>query len=346
MNTNRSTSSSSLLISLLIAQTLACTAQTGEAPGTTSEAFGSATGGSTSGGVQTIGGEISPPPSVTLTSDELNSKVVLLLGGSLLSVDTTGSAPYVAGPLTTYPNPAYAQCSEDLSACNTEPVGMRAWCRANVRRRCQSVPPTLVGATAEYSYLVFSPQAKDAGASDIFFPLQTIHHNGLVQWDIDINYVHATFGENVSAGFSAGSVWLRLDKIQSNSPTIILSGSMPSFNFRNMSAGVSLAGLAPTPNGQKIDYAMASSTFTFDWDATSVPDWAVSAIVDVNALVQSHVTERIDSAFNAQSSHDAISNALTTLIADDIAKVHPAGYTNITSIVGAGDSIVVYFNPK
>jgi hypothetical protein len=338
-NTNRSTTFSSLLLSVAIAQTLACTAPTGDRIGTNSEAL-------CGGGVCTIGGGTSPSPSVTLTSDELDSILGTVLSGSRLSVDTTASAPPDFGPPTTYPNPAYAQCAQDLAGCNSEPVGLRAWCRANVNKRCQGVPPTFIEAATEYSYLEFSQLAKSYGASDVFFPLQTIHHSGIVSWDIDINYVHATFGLNLSSGFNAGSVWLRLDGIQSNSPTIILSGSMPSFNFTNMVAGVTLDGLAPTSDGQKVDYASATSTFTFDWDATSVPDGLVSAIVDVNSLVQSRVTTSINSAFNAQKSHDALSKALTALVAQDIAKVNPNGYTSITGVVGAGDAIVVYFDPK
>jgi hypothetical protein len=49
------------------------------------------------------------------------------------------------------PNPAYVQCAKDLAACETEPVGLRAWCRANVSKRCQGVPPTLTEATIDHS---------------------------------------------------------------------------------------------------------------------------------------------------------------------------------------------------
>ncbi len=58
----------------------------------------------------------------------------------------------------------------------------------------------------EYSYLTFPPLAKSYGVEDVFFPLETMHHDGAVfSFDIDIHYIHATFGLNVTAGFAGGA---------------------------------------------------------------------------------------------------------------------------------------------
>ena len=66
---------------------------------------------------------------------------------------------------------------------------------------------------------------------------------------------------------------------------------------------------------------------------------------DVRQQVESHVTSRINAAFNAPSSHSALSKALGGIIKAHIDDVHPAGFSTISfsgvfpatrSILGCG----------
>jgi hypothetical protein len=306
-----------------------------------------------------------PAPYVTLTSDEINSAVVLLLTGANLSIDTTKTAPPVYGSVTSS-NPAWATCQQELANCAVVDVGgrpepappaLRAVCINEVDVQCKNVSQTITQSQAFYSYLTFSDFAKQEGAADVLFPLETLHHDGAFSFYIDINYVHATFGFNVTAGFLAGatanappSAWIALSNILSNSPTIILNGDStfsppyPDIDLTAMSASVTLGDVVPTPDGQSVDYGSVSSSFDFQWDVTDIPNWFADLFVDVQGKVKSHVTQRINAAFGAATSHTALSKALGALIARDIQAAHPAGFSAITNVVGAGTSWNVYYD--
>ncbi|CAN5924469.1 hypothetical protein BH11MYX4_BH11MYX4_25640 [soil metagenome] len=309
------------------------------------------------GGCIIVGGPTLPPivtavPAVTVQSSDLNFNIQTLLRGSLLSVDTTGSAPQRFGPPKTYPNPVFVQCQQDRSACGREPIYLRAECLAEVNERCAGVPHSISTSEIQHSYLAFGPVAKSHNAEDIFFPIQTMHHDDAVfSFDIDINYIHAELGYNLTAGFIAGpssrpAAWLSLTGIQSNSPTIILGGDIPDFELGNMAARVTLADLAPTGDKLGVDYTSVSSTFTFDWNANNTPDVLVSAFLDVNQLVQNRVSARVNTAFNAPKTHAAISSALTDLVNREILKVSPAGYSSISEVESDSNGIRVTYVPK
>lgn len=291
-----------------------------------------------------------PPPahSVTITSDVLSSSIVLLLAGSKLSIDTTGRSPQVFGPVTTYTNPVWAQCSKDRNACTRDnPIPLRKQCLDDVNERCAGVPSSIRTAEIEHSYLTFSPLAKSHGASDVFFNLETMHHDGSIfSFDIDIDYIHADFGENVSAGFAGGAAWLHLGNIVSNSPTVIMSGDIPNFDFTNMSASVMLNELALTPDAQSVGFGTVSSTFDFDWNADNFPDFLVSAVVDVTKLAKDRVTKRINKAFDKDASRAALSKAFAAMVKDAVVRKSPAGYARLRSVATSGTSLVVAYDPK
>jgi hypothetical protein len=314
-----------------------------------------------------IGPAALPPATyVTLTSDEINSAAVLLLDGATLSIDTTKTAPPVLGPPISSTNPAWVTCQQETADCAVVDVGgrsepappaLRALCLKEVNAQCANVPQSITQPQVFYSYLTFSDFAKQNGAADVLFPLETLHHDGIFSFYIDINYVHASFGFNVTAGFLAGatpngppSAWIALSNILSNSPTIILTGDStfsppyPDIDLTAMSASVTLGNVVPTPDGQSVDYGSVSSSFDFQWDVSDIPDWFADLFVDVQGKVESHVTQRINAAFDAPSSHAALSKALGALIARDIRAAHPAGFSAITNVVGAGTSWNVYYD--
>ena len=286
-------------------------------------------------------------PTVIVTSDELDSKVWALLLDTHLSVDTTETAPEVFGPSTTYPNPDWNACEDQKTQCIEGPIGERAFCLAEVNAQCALIPETITTQAIEYSYLQFGPAAKLLGVPDVFFPLTTLHHSGSVfSFDFDINYIHATFDKNVTAGFQSGAAWIKLSDIESNTPTVNVEGSYPDVNLTNMVASVSLNGLAATPDGQSINYASVSSTFDFDWDVNVIPDWLVSDFVDVKGITQNRVTSRLNNGFNSEKAHTALSKALTELVAQDIAQVSPNGYASLGAISMSGLDLVVAYTPK
>src|SRR6185295_3977829 len=113
---------------------------------------------------------------------------------------------------------------------------------------------------------------------------------------------------------------LYLTNIQSNAPTLILTGVylsvdiVPDVDLTNMSARVSLGRLHPTADKQAIDYDGASGSFSFDYDVYDWPNWLATEFVDVQGKVQTRASERIAGAFEKDTTHAALSKVLTTLV--------------------------------
>ncbi len=293
-------------------------------------------------------------PVVTLSSVDLNFNLQTLLRNSVISIDTTQSSPQVFGPPTSYPNPVFVQCQQDRAACNQQPLYLRKMCLAEVNERCAGVPQSVVTNEIEHSYFLFSPQAKAYGAKDIFFPLQTLHHDDeIFSFDIDLNYIHTTIGYNLTATYLPGptptdapGAQISLTGLTSNSPTVKLSNSFPDFDITNMAASVSLTGLVPTQDGQGIDYTWVGSTFSFDWNANNFPDPLVSAIIDVDQLVKDRVTTRLNNTFRKDETRAAIVKALTGMFNLEVVKTFPAGAASITAVESDPAGIRVTFVPK
>jgi len=288
-----------------------------------------------------------PPPgsSVTLSQDDL----VTYLGNALrlaeISIDSTGSAPPRYYP-TSVTNPVWAQCQRDLAACNLEPFAARAACRADVRESCAGVPTSITTMVAAYSYVTFSDLAKSKGAKDRFFSIGTIQVDG---FSAKINYINTYVTNNLAMGFSTPlsatqpSVWLYLTGITSNSPTIDID-NFPDITLFGMNAGVSLDGLRPSADGQRIEFASANGFFGFSsWDANNVPDFLVG---DMGGTVRTTASGMVSSAFGDASVRGAISQVLTEMFAAKVVSVHPAGYSQINGVVGDGASIRVYYYSK
>jgi len=192
--------------------------------------------------------------------------------------------------------------------------------------------------------------------------LKTIPYgNSDFSFDIDIDDVHAKFGSNLSAYLFdayAPSMCINLTDIQSQNPTIKLTnvqyGGSPGVtvgvNMTGLSVQVCLGGFAPTSDHQSIDYQGLDSLIQYDLDltqwggvlATLVPGTDVAG--DIRAQLDPQLTVLLNSIFNAQSTHAAISKALADLIRTQI----PGGrYSQITALQGApgGASWIVYYEP-
>lgn len=284
----------------------------------------------------------------------------LSLMGSQLSIDTTRSAP----PQITQgvqANPAYQECENSLPAqeaqCDKLTKSAQAACIKEAEGECAKIPPTVYIDTTYYSYMLFSPTAIQGGAANVFIPLTTIPYgNSDFSFDIDIDYIHATFGSNLSAGLFdayAPSMWINLADIQSNSPTLNLTnvqwqgspGVTVGVNMTGLSVQVSLGGFAPTNDHQSIDY---QGVVQYDLDlthwagvlATWVPGTDVAG--DIHAELDPQVKALLNGIFNAQSTHDLISNALKESLQALI-----GNYSQITALQGTsrGASWTVYYEP-
>ncbi len=297
-----------------------------------------------------------PPPSITITSDSFQSMVRLLLDASVLSVDTTHTAPAVEGPPALLPNPAYSACETAAEqSCASLAGTALQFCKKQAANDCKDIPETTLQDQEFTSYFVFSPAAKQENAVDILDSLQTIHHKHStlfdffdvdIDFDIDINYVHTTlqndnfkvYLSSTSTSSSLPSASAYLGNIQSQSPTLIISDS-PDLDLTNMSVYVVLNDIAPSADGTSVDYGSVTSYFDFDWDLSIVPDWLVSDAVDVRSLVSGLTESHMDKVLNATTTHKTLSKAFATYLATQI----PGGYSSITSVVGTGTSWVITY---
>ncbi len=297
------------------------------------------------------------PQVVTISSGDLQNMIQLVLAGSVLSVDTTQSAnPPEFGPPVTVTNPARAECFTDGDArCNLEIQEARLLCLKEVTARCTPIPATITTNAEYWTYFHFSPLAAQYGAKDVLYSLETIHHTGVFTFDVDIDWIHTTFTEdNVTAGFSAGatpggppSIWLGLTDFTSLSPTLLVRSDFPNVDLTNMQASVTLSGVAPTADGQSVDFASEASTFTCDWSTVDFPTDFASIFYDVEGKVASLTEARVNAAFEAAETHTALSAALRALIQSEVKKTSPAGYASIVSVAYADPaSWQIYYWPN
>jgi hypothetical protein len=319
------------------------------------------------GGVGGGGGGNAPPPGLTftITGDVLTTALSDLLNGTRLSIDTSRSAT----PQTTkgtQPNPAYQACESSIAGleagCAKMVKSAYAACIKEAQSRCVGIPPTVSINTEYYTYVLFSFPLIKFGATDMFIPLKTIiYGNSDFSFDIDIDNVHANFGEsNVTAGLwgsSSPAAWINFADIQSNSPTINITNlqgqGSPSVtigaNMTGLNASVFLSGFAPTSDHTSIDYQGVSSQLAYDLNLTgAAADLAaaggpyVDLPADVRAQVDGQVTALINSIFNAQSMHKALTKALAAFVQSKI-----GSYSQITAVqAGPGGSTwIVYYEP-
>lgn len=308
-----------------------------------------------------------PPPAgvqrtVTITTDDLQGALFAVLHGAKLRIDTTKTGPSVIGPPQAVANPAYAECQRELAACAREPVAQRAMCRADVNERCAGIPSSTTVYSLVYSYFEFNAFAKSEGATDVLFPLETIHHTGVINCDVDLNNIEAVLDNTnwtayFSPGFAQNSgplVTLALWNIHSASPTAILTGTdlagtvigVPDVELTTMEASVSLGRLVPTADKQGIDYQTADGSFYSEHDVSLLPEWLVNLFYDVEAKIRTKVEARLEAAFDKSSTHAAISKALTRLVSDAIKRSYPAGYLSIDQVTASGSSIIVTYTKK
>jgi hypothetical protein len=330
-------------------------------------------GGVGGGGVAGGGGGNAPPPglTVTITDEALTKALSDLLNGTRLSIDTSRSAtPQTAKG--TQPNPTYQACERSIAGQEADCAKMvksaYAACIREAQGQCVGIPPTVYIDTTYYSYVLFSLPLIEVGATNIFIPLKTIvYGDSDFSFDIDIDDVHTTVvvdpngASNVTVGLwnsTSPSAWINLADIQSNSPTINLTNvqayGSPSVtvgaNMTGLNASVFLGGFAPTNDHKSIDYHGVSSMLAYDLNLTgAAADLAaegspyVDLPADVRAQVDGQVTALLNSIFNAQSTHAALSKALAAFIQTQIGGT----YSQITAVqAGPGGSTwIVYYEP-
>jgi hypothetical protein len=206
--------------------------------------------------------------------------------------------------------------------------------------------------------------ARAAGLADVLFPLETMYHDGVLDFSINVNYVRAKFdlytgNGNWGAWFSPGLssntgpfAILYLNNIVSNQPTVILTSDgqlvdiVPDIELTNMSASVQLGRLHPTADKQGMDYDVAVGSFFFDYNVVETIDGLADDIFDVEQKIRTRVSQRIARAFNEETTHKKIAEVLTTLVGKAITRANPAGYATLDEVTASGSSIVVFYTSK
>ncbi len=292
---------------------------------------------------------------VDIPSSYMDSLVPLGLAGSRLSIDTTNSSPTVFGPVETITNPEFRRCSDAYNACTRLPLSQRAECKSEVDESCAGIPRTIRTSLSVHNYFTWGAYAKDHGASDVFFPLETLHHDGAVfSFDIDLHYIHVDFDiTHVHAGFSTGlsgtaaAAWISVKNVQSLTPTVQISaGYIPNFDLTNMEATAYLTGLGPSSDGQSINYSGVESTFGFDWNAEYFPDSVLEDVYDVAGLIRGRVTNRINHSLDKDSAHIAISKIFTDMFHSQIEIAHKKTAKTITRVGLYSDILRVHYTPN
>lgn len=323
-----------------------------------------------------------PPPNgprVTRVSTiDLNAALGQLLGGPLVTVDTTGTSATKLGPLTTvctYPNQAVRDAAQ--AECRADYSGSALFaCLQQVNIDYPNISECHGTRFPMHSYLDFNTLAEGRGIQDITFPFDPIWRDttGPGGVTIDVNYVRTNGPPD--AAFTGNALNIPSARIAfpliSNSPTLPCVHSesylgCPDIELWNMKVTTTAPTLQPgapyscvnnvgtPPNscaqgvtGARLAFGPISTSFTFDRNFSGVPDSLITAFLDVDAVLRSVVESKVNAALNSDVGRAAIADALTTLAVDAARVEHPAlrGFSQIarTWYDPAGHALVIEYD--
>jgi len=245
-----------------------------------------------------------------------------------LVIDTTGVSPTILGDPVyscTYPNQAAR--ADATAACFQEPVNLRPQCFQQIEIDFPNIKQCATQRPPRHSYIDFGTAAEAYGAVDVpFDDLTTIERDtwGPGGVRIDINNVHtqinnstffATFSRGLS-GRATADLWLTL---YGNSPTLpcVATSSLvgcPDVELTNMKVNVALSGIGPSAyDNTRLGFDQILSTFYFDRNLNGVPDWMVTAFVDIDKIIHDIVEHNIERALGSTAGRIALEKALTAL---------------------------------
>ena len=273
--------------------------------------------------------EVLPPPhqvcgkTVRIPSADLEGGLEVLLGGSRIVYDTTGTSDTLVGPYyhCWYPNDDALQAA--ITECIAGPAQNRGACLAAAHDDHPQIKECASTTGAYHSYIDFGPFAELNGAEDMFFDSDRIRRvNWAGTFDLDINFLRTTinnttlaakFTKDPASDKAIANVSLEMS---SNNPTIKCQGGLPcpDVNLSNMKVDAQFPGIAPTADRTQLAFEATVVTFQFDKNINNVPDWFVDLIKDVDAMIRDRVKKRLESALNKPGTRAALDNALTEMV--------------------------------
>jgi hypothetical protein len=278
-----------------------------------------------------------PPPTppvqgtlVRISSSELYLALLSVLQGTNLVVDTTGTSPTIPGDPVyhcTYPNQEIRQ--QLMDECLNGPPNDKARCLAQVNAEYPHIEECSFQRPPRHSYIDFGGIAESYGAVDVpFDSIDTIYRDtwGPGGINVDINYVRTTItASSLSAYFSpelsdraTASVWLTL---QSNTPTLPCAHTAswlgcPDIELTDMRVLTRLTGIGPVADDPtQLGFSQAIATFYFNRNLNNIPDWMLTALVDVDQIISNNVQSNIQRALSSTAGRAALNKALTGLVA-------------------------------
>lgn len=309
-----------------------------------------------------------PPPNgpnvLRISSAMLTERMITFLGGTggpLINVDTTGKSPtkvLAITPHTVCIDPD-AEARDQAYALCDEFVGFG---RANCLQQVIEDYPVAFECHQQtvdtfHSYLDFNSFAEAAGATDVGIRLAPIEKDtyGPGGVTIDANWIRSS-AEQPSASFAptlgnpepTAHVWLRLT---SSSPTLPCVHSVggdaacPDIQLTNMRVLLRFPGLGPSTTAGLLTTEAPLATFYFDRNLNGVPDFLVTALVDVDAIIRDAVEGRLLTELRSSRGWAAVNAALTGLALAEVKKVHPTA-SRITRVrqtwYEAGQMVLAY----
>lgn len=278
-----------------------------------------------------------PPPAqqgtlVRITAAELQDALMLALGGSVLSLDTTETSPPIPSEpfwQCAYPNQGGREAAE--KECREQYSGQNLLdCLAAVEVDWPNVPECNWTTGPEHSYLKFGGVVRSKGAVDVpFGDIEPMYRDswGPGGVTIGVNHVRTTAGyQTLTAGiiplsgqkpWLMATAWIAL-KFTSNQPTLTCTHDYfgcPDLNLNDIRLEVHLHGIGPNPaNNTQLAFISVVPYFSFTRNLTNVPDWLINPFYDVDQLIKSRVNANVVRALNLASSRAALNNALTELV--------------------------------
>jgi hypothetical protein len=295
------------------------------------------------------GGVLDPTPDVwqaRITSDELYSSLLFLLGGSRLVIDTTKKSPSIPSePFyhCWYPNQEARQVAQ--AECMAMAGSARMQCLALMNEELPNIKECSMTTGPMHSYIDFGPLAESYGAKDHTFDIAPIERDtwGPGGITVDINYVQTTIGPGTiaaewtsEAGLPTASLTLDL---ASNNPTLPCVHwtaylGCPDVELSNMKVKAKLTGIAPTPDKTQLGFGSVAAAFTFDRNLNNIPDSFLTVFVDVDKIIRNNVQKNVKNGLEKEASRTALNKALTAL-AEQSAKKNHTTWNGIKSFEGA-----------
>ncbi len=294
-----------------------------------------------------------------ISTDDLNGALRLLLGGSRIVIETTSRSPTIPSePFyhCSYPNQAIREQMQ--AECYEMAGSARARCLQAMNEEFPNVKECGWVTGPKHSYIDFGPLAEQYGAKDHTFDISPIVRDstGPGSITVDINYVRTTVSHQTldaawtaEGGLPAASVTL---KLESNSPTLPCRHSSsvlgcPDVELSNMKVNTKLTGIGPTADRKHLAFDYVVASFTFDRNLNNIPDWLVTAFVDIDKIIRNNVQKQVKDGLERSESRAALNKALTGLAEQSAKKNHPTwrGFKSFASTRFDQGSLVFEYEP-